>query len=148
MRCVRSVAAPTPTATATPTSTVSPSEDTTVTIEGLMWQKTDDGKRKNWDDAKSYCEGSSFGGNSGWRLPTLDEFDLILDKTKIPTIDIIKFPETKSSPYWVSDVSSAFYAWFLSFDDGYSGDANKSTNYYVRCVRSTSGTTPPKSCCD
>ena len=40
---------------------------------GLMWADKDNGSKIQWGNAKSYCEGYSGGGKSGWRMPTIDE---------------------------------------------------------------------------
>ncbi len=45
----------------------------TDTQTGLMWADHDNGSEVNWFTAKSYCEGYSGGGKSGWRMPTTDE---------------------------------------------------------------------------
>jgi len=45
----------------------------TDTQSGLMWADKDNGFNVNWFAAKSYCEGFTGGGKSGWRLPTLAE---------------------------------------------------------------------------
>ncbi len=45
----------------------------TDTQTGLMWADHDNGSEVNWFAAKSYCEGYSGGGKSGWRMPTTDE---------------------------------------------------------------------------
>ena len=45
----------------------------TDTQTGLMWADHDNGSNINWPNAKSYCEGYSGGGKSGWREPTMDE---------------------------------------------------------------------------
>ena len=45
----------------------------TDTQTGLMWADKDNGSNINWSNAKSYCEGYSGGGKSGWRVPTIDE---------------------------------------------------------------------------
>jgi hypothetical protein len=39
----------------------------------LMWADRDNGSDINWPKAKSYCQGYSGGGKSGWRMPTIDE---------------------------------------------------------------------------
>jgi hypothetical protein len=45
----------------------------TDTAMALMWAARDNGSNMNWFNAKSYCEGYSGGGKSGWRMPTIDE---------------------------------------------------------------------------
>lgn len=36
---------------------------------GLMWQQKDDGKTRNWEAAKAYCESLTLSGHSDWRAP-------------------------------------------------------------------------------
>ena len=53
----------------------------TDTDTGLMWADKDNGSNINWFSAKSYCEGYSGGGKSGWRMPTVDElWNLYINK--------------------------------------------------------------------
>ncbi len=48
---------------------------------GLMWEKEASGNM-NWDEAVEYCKDvANAGGKKGWRLPTLLEFQNILDDT-------------------------------------------------------------------
>jgi hypothetical protein len=51
-----------------------------------------------WSDADSYC--SSLG--SGFRLPTLKEFDSIMDPTASGPIDNTAFPNAPTDHYWTS----------------------------------------------
>ncbi len=45
----------------------------TDTQTGLTWAGRDNGANLTWFGAKSYCEGYTGGGSSGWRMPTIDE---------------------------------------------------------------------------
>ena len=45
----------------------------TDTQTGLMWADQDNGSGIHWPGARSYCEGYSKGGKSGWRMPTIAE---------------------------------------------------------------------------
>ena len=45
----------------------------TDTQTGLMWADHDNGSDIGWSNAKSYCDGYSGGGKSGWRMPTIAE---------------------------------------------------------------------------
>jgi len=47
----------------------------TDTQTGLMWADKDSGSGLDWPNAKSYCEGYSGGGKSGWRMPTVVELE-------------------------------------------------------------------------
>jgi formylglycine-generating enzyme required for sulfatase activity len=86
-----------------------------------------------WEQAKAYCSGLSL-ASGGWRLPTKDELESIVDKTrKNPTIDVAAFPNTPSEDFW-SATGSPGDAWLVNFDSGYSRTFID-TACYVRCVR-------------
>lgn len=45
----------------------------TDTSTGLTWAGKDNGKDVNWKGAVSYCHDLRLGGQTDWRLATLDE---------------------------------------------------------------------------
>lgn len=49
---------------------------------GLMWQKADDGKARNWKDALAYADSLKLAGKSDWRLPNAKELQSIVDYTR------------------------------------------------------------------
>ncbi len=49
---------------------------------GLMWQKADDGKARNWEDALAYADSLKLAGKSDWRLPNAKELQSIVDYTR------------------------------------------------------------------
>jgi hypothetical protein len=49
---------------------------------GLMWQKSDDGVGRNWEEALAYAEGLEYAGYSDWRLPDAKELHTIVDYTR------------------------------------------------------------------
>ncbi len=49
----------------------------TDTLTGLMWADKDNGYDISWTNAKSFCEGYSGGGKSGWRMPTIGELEAL-----------------------------------------------------------------------
>ncbi|MCG1036511.1 Lcl domain-containing protein [Polaribacter sargassicola] len=61
-------------------------KDGTITdyATGLMWQKTDDGIGKNWEEALSYSENLKLSAYSDWRLPNAKELQSIVDYTRSP----------------------------------------------------------------
>lgn len=79
------------------------------------------------------------GGAPRWRMPTRRELESIQDLTKHdPCVDLERYPDTKSGYYWSSTPCawSPVYAWFVSFDSGYSSYYRR--GYYdafVRAVR-------------
>lgn len=75
----------------------------------------------------------------GWRLPTRQELESILDLSRHePAIDTDKFPDTKSKHYWTSTPcawnSSA--VWVVDFANGYVTDGSRYAFACVRAVRS------------
>jgi hypothetical protein len=114
------------------------------TATQLTWQQIvattggDDGAgRSTWANAKSYC--AALG--AGYRLPTAKELLTIVDFSKAnPAIDTSAgaFPNTPSDPFWTATPlpgSQPASAWFVSFDDGYAGNAVTTQPNRVRCVR-------------
>jgi len=69
---------------------------------GLMWQKIDDGVRRNWREALAYAENLKLAGYDDWHLPDVKELHSIVDYSKIPAIAP---PLRVSDPdgwYWTS----------------------------------------------
>jgi tetratricopeptide (TPR) repeat protein len=111
----------------------------------LMWQKDDDGYKRNWDDSVSYCSGLSLADHSDWHLPNREELLSFWDdaaskmgkrKTYIDTGNY--FPSAKEFYYWSSTTYSgrdkdAAGRFFLP--DGSVEPGLKKFPYYVRCVR-------------
>jgi hypothetical protein len=60
--------------------------DGTITDQstGLMWQTTDDGVTRNWEEALAYAEGLQLAGYDDWRLPNAKELQSIVDYTRAP----------------------------------------------------------------
>jgi len=115
----------------------------------LIWEKkTNDGSihdrdnKFDWYDARDVfvaeVNGTSFGGHSDWRIPSIKELDSITDLGKYyPTINTDFFPNTLFSNYWSSSTyaSDSDYAWSVHFSLGYDDDDEKTWDKYVRCVR-------------
>ena len=61
-------------------------EDGTVSdyATGLMWQKADDGKARNWKESLAYAENLELGSYSDWRLPNAKELHSIVDYSRSP----------------------------------------------------------------
>ncbi|MDV7186293.1 DUF1566 domain-containing protein [Lutibacter sp. TH_r2] len=49
---------------------------------GLMWQKTDDGSSRDWEESLTYAENLKLGNKSDWRLPNAKELQSIVDYTR------------------------------------------------------------------
>ena len=105
--------------------------------QGLQWSGTlCNNKRVDHATAERAC--TALG--EGWRLPTRQELDSILDLTRHePAIDTERFPGTESGAYWSSTPCawSSDHAWVVSFYGGGSLDCRHvSGNAFVRAVRS------------
>jgi Protein of unknown function (DUF1566)/Putative binding domain, N-terminal len=114
----------------------------------LTWEEGEN-NALTWDAALSFCEGSSLGGHSDWRLPNIRELESLTkvdaDTLYGPVIDLTMFPGAHGSQYWSSTpavLGLTYDAWVADFYEGeiYSGDITNSA--YVRCVRG-GGTSEP-----
>jgi len=54
----------------------------TDTATGLMWQLSDDGQTRDWEEALDYAENLELAGYSDWRLPNAKELQSIVDYSK------------------------------------------------------------------
>lgn len=55
---------------------------------GLTWQRADDGRTRNWQQALAYCAGLHLGGLEDWRLPNVKELESIVDYSRhAPALD-------------------------------------------------------------
>jgi len=110
----------------------------------LVWQQQDDGQARGGEEAKGYCDASTLGGFSDWRLPTVQELVSLVDHSVWnPAIDDGVFPGTVIPSttgqflYWSSTSN-----WLVDFYYGHVYSSK--SNYYVRvrCVRSGPDTKP------
>ena len=112
---------------------------------GLVWEKSPDTTKRNWNDAVIYCYNKEVGGRKGWRLPTVEELASLVDTTQsnpaLPSGH--PFQNVQSHYYWSSTTGASYpyYAWLVSMYDGYVGYGNKSGSifYYAWPVRAGHG---------
>jgi|WetSurSiteA1Bulk_404760.scaffolds.fasta_scaffold08152_1 hypothetical protein len=56
---------------------------------GLVWEKSPDTTTRNWYDAVSYCYTKNVGKRMGWRLPTFEELNSLVDREQqMPSLPI------------------------------------------------------------
>ena len=110
---------------------------------GLRWQKSSSPNTLTWKAAYNYCNTLNYGGySSGWRLPTVKEWDTILDLGKRTGADPNYFSATGNSYWWAGDANeTADKLWYIyqGAVKSWSVSYNNNTNYKynVRCVRGT-----------
>ena len=105
----------------------------------LMWQDDKNKIKKNWIDAKDYCNNLNFAEFSDWRLPKLKELLTITDD-KINNLAVSPaFKNIVPKYYWstTSHVAIGAFAWLVNFKSGNDGNAYKVSPYHVVCVRNT-----------
>jgi hypothetical protein len=111
----------------------------TDTKTGLVWQRDVPNVTKNWSDARAWCRNNSSSlPDTGWRLPSIEELQTIVDSSVVsPAIDAAAFPNTPSDWFWTSSpwAGSSSSAWSVAFYDGDAYDVDVSYNGRVRCVR-------------
>ena len=111
-------------------------------LSSLMWQRSDDGQKKSWSEAKDYCASLKLLGHKDWRLPSIDELVSIVDKKKFaPAIDRKAF-ECKNAYYWSATEATDKGAKLtdargVMFKNGNHMRYFKDYKDYVRCVRSS-----------
>ena len=117
----------------------------TDTNTSLMWQRSF-ASNLNWDDSDNFCIYLSLGGNTDWRLPTIDELQSIVFPSAHPTIDpVFACPYLGDNLYFWSDTtgSSVNDVWVLNFVNGgvLLKPVESTQNLYSRCVRGTASDT-------
>ena len=106
---------------------------------GLEWQRRDDGTKRSWKDALSYCARLPLGGKSGWHLPNVSEllgivqYDATHDGVAIDTA----FQTARADLYWTSSQNegSPSASWGVMFNLGSVDGVSVNGLGYARCVR-------------
>jgi hypothetical protein len=106
----------------------------------FVWQREDDGSKRYWESAITYCESLSLASKSDWRLPNIKELQSITDTSQSnPAINTTAFPNTQSQHYWSSTtyMTNTTIAWSILFYGVYVYQSNSKSvdTNYVRCVR-------------
>lgn len=107
---------------------------------GIMWQDDEDVVRikKSQAGADEYCASLGLAGFDNWRLPTMMEFEAIVDKKNEKNYINRAFKYNVPDGYWSNKVKWRtlwFYADYMHFISGTPYYDNKKKLKYVRCVR-------------
>jgi hypothetical protein len=102
----------------------------------LTWQRAIPTTRANFADSQAYCAGLALDGG-GWRLPSINELQTLVDETHNPSIDTAAFPDTPSEYFWSSSlvIEDPTRAWTAFFTNGSTYPASLTASKYVRCLR-------------
>ncbi|MEA3499080.1 MAG: DUF1566 domain-containing protein [Campylobacterota bacterium] len=91
--------------------------------------------------AIEYCEKLKQGGFMNWRLPSVEEYEYIIDKSRVKEEIMINkvFYHIVQDDYWTSDRTwirnFGRYAYYVFFKSGAVYYQNRTYPKYVRCVR-------------
>jgi formylglycine-generating enzyme required for sulfatase activity len=99
-----------------------------------MWQKDDDGIKRNFDDAAAYCHSLTLAGHHDWRLPTLAEFGSLVEAAKESGLKVNTFYSRSSGDdYWTGTPGPQGNVAYIA--DGTT--MFRTNTYCVRAVRRT-----------
>jgi hypothetical protein len=113
-------------------------------LNGYVWQRSTDDQGYAWEEAQGYCAGQAIGGQSGWRLPAIEELMTIIDYERYdPALSKNVWQNPRPFNYWSSTswASATGNAWLVKFygsQDLQSGGVHGHGKFYgdyVRCVR-------------
>lgn len=92
-----------------------------------------------WEKALETAKNTTFAGQQGWRVPTQEELQSLVDKNcEDPAIDVTAFPNVPStSVYWSSSDINNNGAWVVNFFDGDDYWSYKYDYEAVRLVKAT-----------
>jgi len=80
-------------------------------VTGLMWTRSDNGKKVDWHNAKGYCSSLRLADYQDWRVPTIDELEGIYDpgvaakphiKGGLQLTYSLQWSDTQGEKPWVS----------------------------------------------
>lgn len=93
---------------------------------GLTWMPTT--FERTWAGADNYCTNTSINGQSGWRMPTVDELSALYKS------GAIKGQGWKLFYTWASTPSGSREHYSVGLDNGYAGKDGDTDIPYVTCV--------------
>jgi len=104
----------------------------------LVWQKAPLTDTLTWEEALTYADTLSLGGNSDWRLPNIKELQSINDESLInPSLSTTYFTVSGANKYWSSTTlpNQTSKAWYLSTQFGITTYDAKTRKHPIICVR-------------
>ena len=125
-------------------------ETVTDTRTGLMWVKIPDSKARTWQDATDFARSLRVAGFADWRLPTKEEFDVIVsasgrsaEEWKSASTSLASwftsgsFTNIQANDYWTASSfqNKPNIYWYVSMRNAKTDGSHKSNYFYVWCVR-------------
>jgi hypothetical protein len=106
----------------------------------LIWQDNQEVIQNIFSqpEAVQYCKNLGLAGASNWRVPSMAEYQMIVDKTDTKNNINSIFEYKINKGFWSSSVKWRtlwFYADYMHFLSGTPYYDNKTKKKYVRCVR-------------
>lgn len=93
---------------------------------------------KDHDEGEAYCQNLNYKGLSAWRLPKIEEYELIVDKKNIKNYINKAFKFNVPDGYWAQKAhwrTLWFYADYMHFISGTAYFDSRHKKKYIRCVR-------------
>jgi len=90
------------------------------------------------EQCEAACKALTLAGYSNWDLPTIDELQLLVDRTRYsPAINTDYFRDIQNDWYWSKTPAawSSASAWFVGFSSGYVYDSHRSYGGFALAVR-------------
>jgi len=95
--------------------------------------------RKTHEEAVAYCDTLSFAGFTNWRIPEVEEYELIVDKSNERSYINRSFKFNLPDGYWAKKAhwrTLWFYADYMYFVSGIPYYDSRHKEKFFRCVRS------------
>jgi len=105
---------------------------------GLTWAVKDSGSSLSPNQASEYCSSSRAGGNSDWRLPTIDELEALYDSKVSKPYKAKGSIELSDACVLSKSVNSSGEVWTFCFNSGsrnLGGGSGCGTTGRALCVR-------------
>jgi hypothetical protein len=105
---------------------------------GLLWTDRDNGDDVAWERAGRYCAAMEAGGHDDWRLPTIDELEVLFDPSSSAKHKVRLGIALTQCCVWADTVEEpGETAWFYFFNEGYRKPFDVTYPYNLRalCVR-------------
>lgn len=101
----------------------------------LYWTKAASAEALKWKKSIEYCQNLNYDGNTGWRLPSINELASILNYSIAQPAS--KFPSLPSDAFWSSTSynESPDYAWRINSSSGIIETGKKTKTASVICVK-------------